>query len=433
MITNVNAERLLDFIYESPSPFHTIDNVEKNLIINGYRKLEERDAWEIEKGGKYFVNRNGSSIIAFRIPKSTPKAFHLVASHSDSPTFKIKENSEKKSAGVVQLSTEKYGGMLIATWFDRPLSVAGRVVIKDEKGFQIKLVNIDKNLLIIPSVAIHMNRDANTGFEYKANVDTLPLYRMDGEEVGSLDFDTLIAKSVGHKPEEILGKDLFLYLREKGSLLGPEEEFIGSPRLDDLECAFSSFVGFIEAGQADFAREKNAIAVCGIFDNEEVGSDTKQGAGSNFLRDVLRRITISLGLEEEDYLRMIADSFMISADNAHAKHPNHPEFSDAENAPIINGGVVIKYNANQKYTTDAFSAAVFKDICNKAEVPYQVYANRSDMAGGSTLGSISNTKVGMASVDIGVAQLAMHSAYETAGTSDLDHLIKVMKTFYEEK
>lgn len=415
------TEKLFEFINSSPSCFHVIENTKQILLSNGFIELSEGEKWNIYADGKYFIIRGGSSIIAFTVPNREPDGFMIAAAHSDSPTFKIKENAESPCAGVVRLSTEKYGGMLMSSWFDRPLSVAGRIVAKTDNGVVAKLVCVDRDLLIIPNVAIHMNRNANESAKFTANVDTLPLFADDG---GEKSFMAIIAEAAGVNESDILDKDLYLYLREGGTTLGANGEFIASPKLDDLECAFALTEGLVSAN------ESNGIKVLCIFDNEEVGSTTKQGAASSLLRDTLRRVAISLGKNEEDYMRLISKSFLVSADNAHATHPNHPEYADALNSPKMNGGVVIKYNANQRYTTDAVSAALFKSVCNKANVPYQAYANRSDLAGGSTLGSIANTLVPVRSVDVGLAQLAMHSAYETAGALDVEYLVRAITAFY---
>lgn len=419
-MSNCSSE-LIDFVNNSPSCFHVIENLKQMLTTGGYTELSEREKWNIALGGKYFVSRSDSSLIAFEMPSAEPSGFMLAAAHSDSPTFKIKDTAESVSANAVRLSTEKYGGMLMSSWLDRPLSVAGRVVVSTQNGVASKLVNIDRDLLIIPNVAIHMNRSANENAKFAANVDTLPLF---GGEDAKDSFISLVADAVGVKAEDILDKDLYLYLRESGKVIGAENEFIASPKLDDLECVFSLVKGLLASENSD------AVKVLCVFDNEEVGSETKQGAGSSFLRDTLRRATLAIGKNEEDYLSMLASSFLVSADNAHATHPNHPEYADSLNSPHMNGGIVIKYNANQRYTTDAVSAAIFKKICKKADVPYQAYANRSDLAGGSTLGSISNTFLPVRTVDIGLAQLAMHSSYETAGTKDLGYMIEAMTAYY---
>ena len=415
------TDQLFDFLAASPSCYHAVQALAKRLEQNGYTQLREQDAWTLTPGGKYFVTRNGSSLLSFRIPQSAPAGFLMAAAHTDSPTFKIKHNPEKKSGPYVQLSTEKYGGMLMGTWFDRPLSVAGRIVTAKDGKLETKLVDVDRDLAVIPSVAIHMNRAANEGFKFMANIDTLPLYGMQ-ESSGS--FRSVVAKAAGVQEDEVLGEDLSLYVRTRGTCLGAKNEFILAPRLDDLGCVFGLLEGFLAA------KASGSVPVFCSFDNEEVGSETKQGAASSLLSDTLRRIALALGLNEEGYLRMLAQSFLVSADNAHGVHPNHPEYADMTNTPRLNGGVVIKFNANQRYTTDGVSCALFTAVCREAGAPVQVYANRSDMPGGSTLGSIATTKVSVPSVDIGLAQLAMHSCVETAGAEDLDALVKAMTCYY---
>lgn len=415
------TDKLLDFIQASPSCFHVVANFAEMLKALGYTELLPHEPWQVEHSGKYYTVKNGSSIIAFRVPENEPTGFTMAAAHSDSPTFKVKENPEKCDGTYVQLNTEKYGGMLIAPWFDRPLSVAGRIVVKDGDRLNVKLLNIDRDLLVIPNVAIHMNRTANDGIKYNAAVDTLPLF---GTADASGGFMSLVAEEAGVSVDDILGTDLFLYCRGRGDLLGANGEFVLSPKLDDLECALGCMQGFVEADTS------SAIPVCCVFDNEEVGSATKQGAASSFLRDTLRRICLSLGLGEERYQMMLERSFLVSADNAHAKHPNHSEYADAQNHPVLNGGVVIKYNANQHYTTDAVSSAMFKKVCLDAGIKVQCFANRSDMAGGGTLGSIANVLAPVKTVDIGLAQLAMHSPWETAGAEDFDSLCDVMRSYF---
>ena len=416
------ARELLRFIRKSTSCYHVIANLEELLQQAGYQALREEAPWVIGPGGKYYVVRNGSSLLAFRTPEKLTGGYMLAAAHSDSPTFKLKEQPEKLSAGhYVQLSTEKYGGMLMGTWLDRPLSAAGRVLVRQGEKLAVRLVDIDRDLLVIPNVAIHMDRTANDGKKYLANVDTLPLLGGVSAQGG---FRKLLAESAGVRAEDILGHDLFLYCRESGTLLGPEEEYILSPKLDDLECAYGCVQGFLQAEPSE------SIPVCCVFDNEEVGSETKQGAASPFLRDTLRRIARGLGLDEEAHQAMLARSFLVSADNAHAQHPNHPEYSDSGNCPFLNEGIVIKFNANQRYATDGISCALFREVCRQADAPVQVYANRSDLAGGSTLGSIANTKVPVNTVDIGLPQLAMHSAVETAGVEDLFSLVRAMTCYF---
>ena len=417
-----HVEELFQFIENSPSCFHAIETIRKKLNAEGFIELVEGRSWQIEKGKKYYVTRNLSSIIAFKIPENDFKNFHIVASHSDSPTFKIKENAEiEVNNKYVKLNTEKYGGMICSTWFDRPLSIAGRIVVKEGNLVKTHLVNIDKDLVIIPNLAIHMNRAVNDGYKYNAQIDMLPLYG-DNTSKGSL--MKTVAQSVGVEEDSILGTDLFLYNRMRGTKIGANSEYISSPRLDDLECAYASLSAFLSETNS------NSASVYCVFDNEEVGSGTKQGADSTLLYDVLRRINMCLGNSEEDYYKLIASSFMVSADNAHALHPNYSDKSDPTNKVYINDGIVIKYNANQKYTTDAVSASIFKSICDSVNVPYQTFTNRSDILGGSTLGNISNAHVSLNTIDIGLAQLAMHSTYETAGAKDVTYLIEALKAFY---
>lgn len=422
MTNDINTQ-LFNFIGKSPSCFHAIDNMKQELMEHGFKELNETDTWKLGQGDRYFVTRNLSSLIAFCIPHKNDAGFHITASHSDSPSFKIKEHCElEKERHYIQLNVEKYGGMAMPPWLDRPLSVAGRILVKEGTSVQTRLVSIDRDLLLIPSLAIHMNKEVNDGYSYNAQTDLLPLY---GDENAQGSFMKLIAEAAGTEKEAILGNDLFLYLRMNGSVWGADGEFISCPRLDDLQCAFASLKGFLAA------EEPAAISVHCVLDNEEVGSGTKQGAASTFLKDTLKRILIGLGADPESYHTMLAKSFMLSADNAHAVHPCHTDKTDPTNRPYMNRGVVIKYNANQKYTTDGVSAAIFKSVCEKANVPYQSFLNRSDMAGGSTLGNISNTQVPVNTVDIGLAQLAMHSPYETAGSKDTVFLIRAIKEFYE--
>lgn len=418
-----DLQPLFTFIDNSPTAYHAAANLGQMLAGEGFVCLEEKKAWEIQPGGKYYVNRNGSSIIAFTLPAEKPMGFHMVAAHSDSPCFKLKETAEIAMDDLyLKLNVEKYGGMILSTWLDRPLSIAGRVVFRGERGMESRLVNLDKDAAVIPNVAIHMNRDMNKGVEYNPQTDMEPI--IGGAEAKGAYLREL-AEQAGVEEKEILGTDLFLYNREKCRSIGIDDAFLAGPRLDDLECAFAGMTALLNEKPEEY------INVCAVFDNEEIGSGTKQGADSTFLKDVLYRICGRLGIGAEEYQCMIADSFLISADNAHAVHPNHPEKADAANRPVLNGGIVIKYHGSQRYATDAFSAAVMKDICNRADVPYQAYANRSDIAGGSTLGNISTAQVSVNTVDIGLAQLAMHSSFETAGAEDIGYLIKALRTFYK--
>ena len=402
------------YINRAHSVFHAVAGLAQMLDEAGYTHLCENEAWELEAGGKYYFTRSGSALMAFRIPEGTPVGFMLSASHADRPTFKFKENGELTGT-YTRLSTEKYGGMLIAPWLDRPLSLAGRALVEKDGKVVSQLVDIDKDLLLIPNVAIHMNRKANDGYAWNPAVDTLPL--IGGKEAAGK-LDALLKEQAGG---EILGHDLYLYVRQPAAVWGANDEFISAQGLDDLQCAWCCTKGFLEAA------ESKAIPVLCVFDSEEVGSSSLQGAASRILESTLSRICKARSL---DMGTMLSSSFMLSADNAHAIHPNHPEFADAKNAPVVNGGIVLKFNANQRYTTDGASAAVLRAVCQKADVPVQTYYNRADIPGGSTLGNISLSQVSVLSADIGLAQLAMHSCYETAGVKDTEYLVQALRQYY---
>lgn len=413
---------LIHFIARSPSTFHAVRGMKAALLYAGFQEIREEDEWHIEKGGKYVVTRNGSALIAFSVPEEGGDRFHVVAAHCDSPTFKIKENPEIKVGPYVKLNVEAYGGMIMSTWLDRPLSVAGRLIACENGHLAEKLVAVDGTMLVIPSVAIHMDRNVNHKKDWNVQNDLLPLY---GLSSGKTSFMDVVAAAAKVKAEDILAHDLYLYSRVPGTIWGEEREFISSPKLDDLQCAFAAFRGYT------MGKKEKTIAVYALFDNEEVGSETARGAGSPFLSTVLTRLSLSLGNTYDQTMAMIARSFMISADNAHSIHPNHPEYADPVNQPVINGGIVIKYSARQSYATDAFSAAYFKDLCGKFNIPTQIFTNRSDNPGGSTLGNISNTKVSMPTVDIGLPMLAMHSSWETAGVTDTENLVHAVCEFFE--
>ena len=411
---NNQIQAMCAFLDASVSGFHAVDYLKNTLQEAGYTLLTEAGNWELVPGGKYMLTRNGTSLMAFRIPQAAPKGFMMTASHSDRPGFKVKENPELKNA-YIRLAVERYGGMLMSTWLDRPLSVAGRVLVETEDGVETKLVNFDRDLLLIPNVAIHMNRQANDGYKWNPASDMIPLF---GGKDAAGKFATMLEELAGGK---VLGHDLSLYIRQKATVWGLEEEFVSSAALDDLACAWCCTQGFLNA------TETESIPMLCVFDNEEVGSSSMQGADSDMLQNVLTRICNGLNL---NLPQMLAQSFMLSADNAHAIHPNHPEYADPNNAPVVNQGVVLKFNANQRYTTDGVTAAVFRKICAKAEVPVQTYCNRADLAGGSTLGNISTTHVSIPSADIGLPQFAMHSCFETAGTKDVAYMMQALQTFY---
>ena len=411
---NDQVKKLCEFLDQSHSVYHAQAGICRVLKDSGYTCLRESESWDLVPGGKYYVTRGGSAVLAFRIPQDRRGGFMMSASHCDRPTFKMKENGELTGT-YTRLSTEKYGGMLMAPWLDRPLSLAGRVLVETEKGIENKLLDIDRDLMLIPNVAIHMNRKANDGYAYNPTCDTLPLL---GGKDSAGKLEKLLEQAAGGR---ILGHDLYLYIRQKATVWGIDEEFISSAALDDLQCAWGCTQGFLNS------RESQAIPVLCIFDSEEVGSNSTQGAASTLLEDTLNRICKALHL---DLQQMLAESFMVSADNAHAIHPNHPEYADPQNAPVVGGGVVLKFNAAQHYTTDGVSAAIFRKVCGRAGVPVQSYYNRADLPGGSTLGHISLNHVSVPTADIGMAQLAMHSCYETAATADVGHLQAAMAEFY---
>ena len=411
---NDKIRALMDFLDASRSVYHTVAYISDILDKAGYTHLPEGDDWTLEDGGKYYITRNMSTVIAFRIPYGEPAGFLLSASHSDRPSFKIKENGELESK-YIRLSTERYGGMLMAPWMDRPLSVAGRVMVETPTGVKMKLVDIDQDLMIIPNVAIHMNRKVNEGYAYNPATDTIPL--LGDRDVKGM-FNRMIAEQAGGR---VLGHDLFLYLRQTSTVWGIEQEFISSQALDDLQCAWACLQGFLNAS------ESGSVPMYCLFDSEEVGSRSVSGADSTMLTSTMNRIARYL---DANLARMMAQSFLVSADNAHAIHPNHPELADPNNAPVMNGGIVVKFNASQRYTTDAVAAAVFRSVCTRAGVPTQTYYNRPDIPGGSTLGYVSLTHVSVPTADIGLAQLAMHSCYETAGVQDSLYLETAMTTYF---
>lgn len=423
------TEELLEFIEQSPSAFHVIENMKAELRDEGYRELKETVSWSLEPGGKYYVVRNDASLIAWQMPEgediSSYWGYHIAAAHSDSPAFMVKENPEMGvEKAYIRLNTEKYGGMILSTWMDRPLSVAGRVLVEQDGQLESRLVNVDRDLLVIPSLAIHMERKVNQGYEYNPQRDMLPIY---ADQTGEGSFREIVKEAAGiPEGDRILSQELYLYVREFGRILGHDGEWILSPRLDDQQCVFALLQGMKQSCPDRY------INVIAVFHNEEVGSSTRQGADSTFLEDVLLWISEAVGESFGGYRRKLSQSFMISADNAHALHPNHPEKADPTNRPVLNGGIVLKYHGGQKYTTDALTAANIKLLCEEAGVPYQIYHNRSDILGGSTLGNISASHVSVPTADIGLAQLAMHSAVETAGSRDVQYLIELLKHFYQQ-
>ena len=421
------SQSLCEFIEACPSMFHTVRMLAERLDAAGFEPLREGDAWQLERGGSYYVTRNGSSLIAFKVGSMlSPESyrFQMAAAHSDSPTYKVKHNPELDGpGGTLRLDVEPYGGVLDATWLDRPLGIAGRVVVRTpDGGIESRLVASDRDVAIIPNVAIHQRRNAQEGFAINRQVDMCPLFSAGELTRGA--FDAMLAEMAGVEPASVLGKDIFLVNRTKPRVWGWANEFVSAPKLDDHQCVFPAITAFTQT------HNDACVTVFACFDSEEVGSGTRQGALSTFLRGVLGRINRALGFGEDEYLRALSRSFMVSCDNGHAIHPNHPELYDAENCPRINGGVIVKEMSRQKYATDAFTRAVFTAICEDAGVPVQTFANHSESLGGSTLGNLSISKVSVSTVDIGLAQLAMHSCYETAGVRDTGHLVRALQAFY---
>lgn len=427
---NRNARSLMEFLDKSPVNFYAVRTVAERLDSEGFTRLDSRDAWQLKPGGKYYMVKNGTAIFGFTVA-SEPIAsagFRIIAAHSDSPCFRVKPNPEMLSdGGVVKLNVEVYGGPILYTWFDRPLSLAGRVVMRSDDPLhpESKLIKFDRPLLTIPHLAIHFNRSVNEGNRISAQKDMLPVAAIvkeaaekDGLLLG------LIAEAAGCSTDDILDFDLSLYDTTPACLVGMNNEFVTSGRLDDLSMVHAAMEALVSA------QAGKQTCVMAIFDNEETGSGTKQGAASPILADLLRRITDSFGGTREDFVRAVENSFMVSADNAHAYHPNYGEKYDPTNHPVPGGGPVIKINARCKYMTDADSAAVFRHICEKAGVPVQYFVNHSDVAGGSTLGNILTSQLPLRGVDMGEAIWAMHSVRETAAAIDHTYSIKAFNTFF---
>ena len=424
------AENLLDYIYESPTAFNAVNTSKDLLIKNGFSEVKLNEKWKLKVGGKYFITKNSSSLTAFVINSDNmEEGFRIIGSHSDSPSFRIKPNAEISVEDTyLKLNTEGYGGAILSSWFDRPLAIAGRVILKSQNVLcpREEIININKPICIIPSLAIHMNREVNDGYKFNKQKDTLPLVGLINETLEKDDFLLKeISKTLDVDKEDILDFDLYLYEYEKGSIIGPNEEFISSSRLDNLSMAHASLHGLIDS------KGKSGINMVVIFDNEEVGSSTKQGADSNMLLNIMERICLSLGKDRQDFFTSLYSSFLISADLAHALHPNFMEKHDPTNRPIMGGGPVIKVSANQLYTSDAFSAGVYKNICEKCGVKYQQFVNRSDQRGGSTIGPISSTHLDINSVDIGSPILSMHSIRELGSVEDHYNIYKTFVEFYQ--
>ncbi len=419
--TATNAKALFEFIEHCPTAYQTVTTVASILQDHGFTMLQESATWDLQAGGRYMITRNQSSILAFVLPAqlSDMTGYQIIATHGDSPAFKLKSDFEQKTPHGIRWNVERYGGMICSSWMDRPLSIAGRIVVAEEGRVCSLPVDLAADVALIPNVAIHMNRNVNEGVPVNVQVDMLPLCGIRETEEDLLD---RLAKTVGFDADAIISHDLFLYIRDSGKLWGMDGELISAPRLDDLMCTYGALQGFLGGAHA------NVVPMLAVFDNEEVGSTSRQGAASSMLSDVLARIDSVFA--QDSLACRLSSSCLVSADNAHAKHPNHPEYSDAQNAPLMGGGVVIKHQAEQRYATDAVSAALFGEICRRAGVPTQKYHNRSDLRGGSTLGNLVVSQIPFLTVDIGMAQLAMHSAYETAGVEDIGHLIRAADAFY---
>jgi len=416
---------LINFLDSSTANYLAIENASKILVQNGFVKIEENRSYKFKKGDKVFCVRNGTSLLAFNIGNNINEnnySYHIIASHSDSPCFKIKPVADGKTDIYNKINVEPYGGMICSSWLDRPLGVAGRLIIKDRDGLTAKTISIDEDILMIPNLCIHFDREANSGKEYNMAIDMQPFYAQGLSEHSFIDY---LAFKSGVSKKKIVSHDLYTFNRQKVSIWGENSEFISSPRLDDLECVYTSLRAFVDSSNND------CINTLYISDNEEVGCSSRQGADSDFLSLMIERITESLGFSQSMNSIAISNSFLISADNAHAVHPNFPSITDSDNKCYMNKGIAIKVNSSQRYTTDSISSAIFQEICEKAEVPFQFFANRSDKRGGSTLGNVLINHVSLLSVDVGLPQLAMHSSYETAGVFDISNAYKAFSKFYQ--
>lgn len=420
---------LLEFIDRSPTPFHAVEEMKNKLIAQNYSELKESDIWELKSNGKYFLTRNDSSLIAFVVGTKTKEAsgFKIIGAHTDSPNLKLKPNPVYDKSGYLQLGVEVYGGVLLTTWTDRDLSLAGRVLVKGKKHPQSKLVRFDEPLLRIPQLAIHLNRDVNEkGLTLNKQNHLPPIFSIAGKKGSTKDLlEKKIAQKIKCKSADILNMELSLYDIQPGSIGGAEEEFIFSSRLDNLASCHAALQALTGS------KTKNTMTrVIAFYDHEEVGSDSAQGAGSPFLKDILERLTLESDNPRETFFRSMANSFFISADMAHAVHPNYSEKHDTKHMPILNGGPVIKCNSNQRYATEGVSSAWFEMLCKKAGVPVQKFVVRSDLGCGSTIGPITAANLGIRTVDVGNPMLSMHSIREMAGAKDHSPLIKAFKEFF---
>lgn len=424
------ANDLIDFVSYSPSTYHVVRNIKAALLRKGFKELPLTEAWQIEKEGRYFVAQNDTTLAAFVVGMGQPEkdGFRIIAAHTDSPAIKIKPSPEiVVNNSYIKLNTEVYGGAILNTWFDRPLSIAGRVVLKSKTPFkpEVRHLIIKRPLLQIPNLAIHFNRRVNDGVPINPQKELSPLLACIKSPLENQNYLVeIIARELNISPDAVLDFDLSLYDTEKGCLIGANNEFVSCARLDNLAMIHAGMEGLFTSANI------NATQIMVCFDNEEVGSRTRQGAASPFLKNILERIIYKLNGDKEEYMRAIYNSFMISADPAHGLHPNYAEMSCPTNHPIINKGPVIKYNADQKYCTDAESAAIFAQLAEVAESPIQRFTNRSDLAGGSTLGSISTSQTDFKCVDVGTPLLAMHSIRELCGVYDHFNIKNIFRAFY---
>ena len=427
----IYAQQLVDFCYDSPTAFHAVASSKKILEANGFKQLSESDDWELERNGKYYFVRNDSALMAFIVGSKNiaESGFKIIGAHNDSPGFRIKPNPEWVSKDhYLRLNTEVYGGPILSTWFDRPLAIAGRVTCKSDNIYKPKerLININKPLAIIPNMAIHLNPNLNNGYVYDKQIDTLPFVgQVNAKFEGKGYLHGLLTVELVVDYDDILDYDLFLYEYQKGCLIGPDNEYISSSRIDNLQSVFAAVNAICQTNNP----ESTCVIAC--FDNEEVGSSSRMGADSTILSDLLERIILTFGGKRKDYLRALASSFIISCDGAHACHPNLKEKEDPTTRPIVNGGPTIKQSGQRSYTSDSITSSVFRQICERAGVPSQCFVNRSTSKGGSTIGPISASHVSIPSVDVGVPMLAMHSIREMCGVKDNYYMLKALKSFFE--
>ena len=424
------ALELVDFLYDSPSACHGVKATQKILDENGFIEIKETDKWDLQAKGKYYVIKNDSALIAFEVGTGDIEeaGLRLIGAHTDVPGFRIKPNPQMISEGkYVKLNTEVYGGPILHTWFDRPLSIAGKVSLKGASPLkpETRLVNINKPLLIIPSLAIHMNREVNEGFKINRQVDTLPLLGLINDKLEKEDYlMNILAEELQVNKEDILNFELGLYEYEKGMLIGMNEELISSGRFDDLWMVYAGIKALVDS------RENAATKVMICIDNEEIGSLTAEGANSTLLNNILERIALGLGKDRERYYRTLANSIMISADLAHAVHPNLGDKHDPTNRPVLEGGPVLKIAASGSYSTDSFNGAVFAGICEAAGVPFQKFVNRSDVRGGTTIGPVTAANLTIPVIDMGAPVLGMHSIRELASVKDNYYTVKAFTEFF---